>query len=486
VRDAFAGVSPASVMGNTFSNNYSAAYDACQADPSTCTSLIESNTLLAGTLPTEFGRLTALTYLDVSENYGNGVTEGGSTGSIGVTGTLPTEFGLLTALTYFSVGRNEISGTLPTELGLMTNLEVFMVADNILSGTLPTELRSMTALETFEVGENPLLTGCLDLGNACAGAPSVSPTVSPTAPTVSPTVSPTAPTASPTNEPTNEPTMSPTNEPTNEPTMSPTGAPTGEPTASPTGAPTGEPTASPTSSPTAPTVSPTGEPIASPTVFDPSLDVDGRNGIMLAAMSGDQTDMATALADAAQFINHMDNTRFGYNALMLAAQYDHQDVVRMLLDADADTGLLTSTDGVENNWSNVMVAAWYGDEEIMKMFLTASTEHLDTVCDYYHMTPLHAAVSRGHSRTTSVLTSFGANVNALDSENMTPLHYAAKSGHFKCAKTLLTAGADKQLIDNAGNTACDYAAEGVPASGAAEGNINHDIQALLGSCAVPP
>jgi len=70
----------------------------------------------------------------------------------------------------------------------------------------------------------------------------------------------------------------------------------------------------------------------------------------------------------------------------------------------------------------------------MKMFLTASTEHLDTVCDYYHMAPLHAAVSRGHSRTTSVLTSFGANVNALDSDKMTPLHYAAKSGHFKCAK----------------------------------------------------
>ena len=70
----------------------------------------------------------------------------------------------------------------------------------------------------------------------------------------------------------------------------------------------------------------------------------------------------------------------------------------------------------------------------MTMFLTASTEHLDTPANFYHMTPLHAAVSRGHSRTTSVLTSFGANVNALDSDNMTPLHYAVKSGHFKCAK----------------------------------------------------
>jgi len=211
---------------------------------------------------------------------------------------------------------------------------------------------------------------------------------------------------------------------------------------------------------------------------------------MRAAMSGDQTDMTTALADAAQFIDLMDNSKLGYNALMLAAQYDHQDVARMLLDAGAITCPLTETDSSEeNNWSNVMVAAWYGDEEIMKMFLTASTEHLDTVCDYYHMTPLHAAVSLGHSRTTSVLTSFGANVNALDSDNMTPLHYAVKSGHFKCAKTLLAAGAHKHLVDDEDNTACDYAAEaaeGVRAFGEVKGNISHDIQALLGSCAVPP
>jgi hypothetical protein len=64
-------------------------------------------------------------------------------------------------------------------------------------------------------------------------------------------------------------------------------------------------------------------------------------------------------------INLMDNTTWGYNALMLAAQYDHQDVARMLIHAGADTSLLTSTDGVdENNWSNIMVAAWQGDDEV--------------------------------------------------------------------------------------------------------------------------
>lgn len=64
-------------------------------------------------------------------------------------------------------------------------------------------------------------------------------------------------------------------------------------------------------------------------------------------------------------IDLMDNTTLGYNALMLAAQYDHQDVARMLLDAGANTSALTSTDSTEtNNWSNIFVAAWYGDQAV--------------------------------------------------------------------------------------------------------------------------
>jgi len=95
------------------------------------------------------------------------------------------------------------------------------------------------------------------------------------------------------------------------------------------------------------------------------VDKNNRNGIMRAAVSGDTTSLAVALADCMQHNDRMDNTTLGYNALMLAAQYDHQDVVRMLLDAGANTGLLTSTDGVEeNSWSNGMVAAWYGDQEV--------------------------------------------------------------------------------------------------------------------------
>ena len=75
-------------------------------------------------------------------------------------------------------------------------------------------------------------------------------------------------------------------------------------------------------------------------------------------------------------IDLMDNSKFGYNALMLAAQYDHQDVARMLLDAGAITCPLTETDSSEeNNWSNVMVAAWYGDEEVRLLRGVREEEH---------------------------------------------------------------------------------------------------------------
>ncbi|KAK3255466.1 hypothetical protein CYMTET_35351, partial [Cymbomonas tetramitiformis] len=77
-------------------------YQNCTAQPGACTELIISDPLF-GTLPSELGELTALTELDLYQNY--------------LSGTLPTELGRLTNLQLMALDSNQLTGTLPTQLG---------------------------------------------------------------------------------------------------------------------------------------------------------------------------------------------------------------------------------------------------------------------------------------------------------------------------------------------------------------------------------
>lgn len=53
-------------------------------------------------------------------------------------GTLPTQLGKLTELTYFDLGANSLDGTLLTQFGKLTALTELMLNTNSLDGTLPT------------------------------------------------------------------------------------------------------------------------------------------------------------------------------------------------------------------------------------------------------------------------------------------------------------------------------------------------------------
>ena len=59
-------------------------------------------------------------------------------------GTLPTEVGLLTSITYgFNLFGNKIGGPIPSELGLMTDLQnTLFLESNSFTGRIPTELGS--------------------------------------------------------------------------------------------------------------------------------------------------------------------------------------------------------------------------------------------------------------------------------------------------------------------------------------------------------
>lgn len=92
-----------------------------------------------GTIPTQFGRLSALSgTLALNDNNF-------------ITGTLPTELGGLTALAgTLSLSDNSISGSIPSQFGRLTALaDGLYMTGNLLSGTLAPQLGRLTALTRY-------------------------------------------------------------------------------------------------------------------------------------------------------------------------------------------------------------------------------------------------------------------------------------------------------------------------------------------------
>jgi Leucine-rich repeat (LRR) protein len=90
-----------------------------------------SDELVAGSITSEIGLLTALTFLELSKNQ--------------LTGSIPTELGLLTALDWLYLEDNQLSGTIPTELGMLTTMAGLDLESNQLTGFIPSELGLLTA-----------------------------------------------------------------------------------------------------------------------------------------------------------------------------------------------------------------------------------------------------------------------------------------------------------------------------------------------------
>ena len=67
-------------------------------------------------------------------------------------------------------------------------------------------------------------------------------------------------------------------------------------------------------------------------------------------------------------------------------------------------------------------------------------------------TPLHEAVSNGHSDILKLLLRYNGDVNSRANSGYTPLHLAASSGHTNCVRVLLDNGADIANTDEYGKT----------------------------------
>ncbi|XP_045800994.1 probable leucine-rich repeat receptor-like serine/threonine-protein kinase At3g14840 isoform X3 [Trifolium pratense] len=95
---------------------------------------------LPGTLPPELNKLRYLQIIDLSRNY--------------LSGTVPKEWGTMTALIKISLHGNRLTGSIPVEIANISTLQILEVWTNQMSGHLPPELGNLTKIRTLRISSN--------------------------------------------------------------------------------------------------------------------------------------------------------------------------------------------------------------------------------------------------------------------------------------------------------------------------------------------
>lgn len=128
---------------------------------------IESN-FFTGTMPVTIGALESLLYVYMRRNdmeFNLDFIKSGEMKNLfalwldanDLTGTIPTEFGKLTGLASLSLTNGTLTGTIPTELGSISELRRVWLYNNQLRGVVPSTIQNLTKLEVFEVQDNDLV-----------------------------------------------------------------------------------------------------------------------------------------------------------------------------------------------------------------------------------------------------------------------------------------------------------------------------------------
>lgn len=127
---------------------------------------LDSN-VLEGPIHFYLTKMKKLSMLDVSDNMITGTIPsdvGHLSQIVGlflynnrIAGVLPTEIAALTRLQYLYIQQNRIEGTIPTELGRLSQLKRLQMELNKLTGTFPAELTNLESLEELSVADNRLI-----------------------------------------------------------------------------------------------------------------------------------------------------------------------------------------------------------------------------------------------------------------------------------------------------------------------------------------
>ncbi|KAK4728180.1 hypothetical protein R3W88_021168 [Solanum pinnatisectum] len=106
------------------------------------TSLDLNGLRLRGSITTEIGNLSFLSFLDIGNNS--------------IHGKIPDELGYLRRLKYLSLSMNNLTGQIPASLGLLRRLESLDLSENDLLGSVPSSICNVSSLKVINLIYNAL------------------------------------------------------------------------------------------------------------------------------------------------------------------------------------------------------------------------------------------------------------------------------------------------------------------------------------------
>lgn len=164
------------------------------------------------------------------------------------------------------------------------------------------------------------------------------------------------------------------------------------------------------------------------------------NDLHRAACHGSAFHTAELLSCGSIDINQGHNP-CGITPLMLAAQFGHACVAKMLLRKGSDVSIVS-----DEGATALHFCSENGHLALVELLIGAGARTMVDAPTSQGHTPLHAAAYGGHWEVARALMDAGANPNSRLPDGMTPLFSAACKGHVRTIKELLRAGANPAAI----------------------------------------
>jgi ankyrin repeat protein len=168
-----------------------------------------------------------------------------------------------------------------------------------------------------------------------------------------------------------------------------------------------------------------------------------------------------------------------WTPLHLACHLGHVGVVGALVVSGAPVDACT-----KDEWTPLLVASAMGHAGVVAALLAAGAAV--NACNKWNETPLHSASQNGHVAVVEAFVRSGASIASLSSQpldfmldtvapgvkavlagradvvfvHVTPLHLACLKGHTRAAASLIALGAPPSALDSQGRSPCMYAAMG--------------------------